>query len=557
MATLTDMVLATSAQHFGPSALHVGGTMNDGGQVWPADGSQGDPVFSPDGRWIAYSDKGSDLGAHARIMLRRADGLGTARLVAQDPIHDLTQPAWSPNGQWLAYTVSGINPTWFSISVAAVFTGTVTPLPNGSGLLDPTWLDDGRLVTVVDGSAQEPLSVVAYPSGARSAIPGTEGAREPVASHDGQRVAYVLPTPVPNGFQWSVRTTTTSGHQVALRGPVDTTISSPRWEPGDRRLIWIEDPTSPTEQSLLAGANANGSDYQTWEPGVRWTGRLGIRGLDIRSPDIIGSTDFTNDPTPLGSGSHGSNDLLAVDASGVLWLYPSLGDLAPSASGSYFAARRRIGGGWSTMRSILAPGDITSDGRPDLLAIDAGYHLLLYPGTGAGSFAAPRTIGSGWRFASVSTGGDIDGDLHPDLLAQDSTGHLWLYPTTGSDGVAAAVFLPRKPLGGGWTQFDALTVPGDFDNLGHPDLVARDSAGQLWLWPGQGTGLGARRRIGQGWGGVHTLLGVGQFASGRTGDLIAVDASGVMRLYLNFPFGTVGPPTAISKGWNAMRLVTG
>ena len=68
------------------------------------------------------------------------------------------------------------------------------------------------------------------------------------------------------------------------------------------------------------------------------------------------------------------------------------------------------------MRSILAPGDITFDGRPDLLAIDAGYHLLLYPGTGAGSFTAPRAIGSGWRFASVSTGGDIDGDLHPDLF---------------------------------------------------------------------------------------------------------------------------------------------
>jgi len=51
----------------------------------------------------------------------------------------------------------------------------------------------------------------------------------------------------------------------------------------------------------------------------------------------------------------------------------------------------------------------------------------------------------------------------------------------------------------------ALVTPGNFDRAGGNDLIARDRAGRLWLYPGNNAGrFGPRRTPGTGYKGYAT-----------------------------------------------------
>ena len=48
----------------------------------------------------------------------------------------------------------------------------------------------------------------------------------------------------------------------------------------------------------------------------------------------------------------------------------------------------------------------------------------------------------------------------------------------------------------------ALVTPGNWDRAGGNDLIARDGAGVMWLYPGlSAVTFGARTKIGAGWTG--------------------------------------------------------
>ena len=68
------------------------------------------------------------------------------------------------------------------------------------------------------------------------------------------------------------------------------------------------------------------------------------------------------------------------------------------------------------------------------------------------------------------------------------TGIAALVMTTGLAGTAQAAPLPATVQAAS-TRFD---YPRDFDGDGNPDVLARDSSGTLWLYPGNGYG-GFRR----------------------------------------------------------------
>ena len=140
-------------------------------------------------------------------------------------------------------------------------------------------------------------------------------------------------------------------------------------------------------------------------------------------------------------------DLVAKDKDGVLWLYPGKGD-------GTFGSRVRIGGGWSAY-TITGKGDYNRDGRPDLLARDGSGVLWLYPGTGkaAPALGSRVRVGGGWSaYSAFATAGDITGDGRPDLLARDTSGVMWLYKGTGKSGTAT--FKTRTRVGGGWNAFN-------------------------------------------------------------------------------------------------------
>ena len=149
--------------------------------------------------------------------------------------------------------------------------------------------------------------------------------------------------------------------------------------------------------------------------------------------------------------------------------------------------------------------------------------------------------------------GDFTGNGWSDLLArQVSNGSLYLYPGNGT-GLAA-----RSRIGGGWNVMGAITRFGDFNRDGHEDVIARENAtGALWLYLGNGAGFSSRLRLGWGWNGVHEITPVGDFNGDGYPDLLAVqNSTGYLYLYLGH-----GPSLSAGRklggGWNAMNELVG
>ena len=52
----------------------------------------------------------------------------------------------------------------------------------------------------------------------------------------------------------------------------------------------------------------------------------------------------------------------------------------------------------------------------------------------------------------------------------------------------------------------AIIGPGDWDGDNHVDVLARDAAGRLWLFPGNGLGgWGVPRQVGSGSAGMRII----------------------------------------------------
>ncbi|MEU5308837.1 trypsin-like serine protease [Streptomyces sp. NPDC021562] len=143
-------------------------------------------------------------------------------------------------------------------------------------------------------------------------------------------------------------------------------------------------------------------------------------------------------------------DVLSEDSGGVLWLYPGKGN-------GTFAAPVRIGGGWSQYNQLRGVGDFNGDGKADLLARrSSGGDLYLYKGTGTsgtGLFSARVKVRAGWTgYNTLAAVGDLTGDGKADLVARTTGGTLYLYPGTGKG--TSEIFATRKSLGTGFQQYD-------------------------------------------------------------------------------------------------------
>ncbi|GAA0622333.1 VCBS repeat-containing protein [Streptomyces crystallinus] len=211
-------------------------------------------------------------------------------------------------------------------------------------------------------------------------------------------------------------------------------------------------------------------------PGSGWTGANEVSSA-VPFDDVDGD---------------GKNDVLVRLTSGELRAYKPAGKaLTPTTPYA------RIGSGWNAFDVLTSPGDLTGDGRADLLAREASSgDLYLYEANGAGNFKSRVKIGTGFQNYLLASGaGDVNGDGKADLMARDASGVLWLYPGTGSGTLAT-----RVKIGGGWQVYNALVGAGDLNGDGRPDLLARGTDGVLWAYPGDGKGnFGGRVQVGGGW----------------------------------------------------------
>ncbi|MFE5941922.1 FG-GAP repeat domain-containing protein [Streptomyces sp. NPDC056480] len=211
-----------------------------------------------------------------------------------------------------------------------------------------------------------------------------------------------------------------------------------------------------------------------------------------------------------------------------------------------------------TVARKTVPHDFNDNGTPDLLVREPAGHLSLYNTStplGAWPVRPSEPLGTGWNiYDALLSPGDVAGAAHSDVLARDTNGVLWLHQGTGR------ALAPRVRVGGGWQIYHRLAGGSDLTGDGRADLVATDKAGDLWLYKGTGNAnapFAPRVRTGHGWGVYNKLVATGNIGGGPAGDLVARDTAGVLWLYLGKGDGTFAARTRIGGGWNTYSDVVG
>ncbi|MEV6553611.1 VCBS repeat-containing protein [Streptomyces sp. NPDC051597] len=163
-------------------------------------------------------------------------------------------------------------------------------------------------------------------------------------------------------------------------------------------------------------------------------------------------------------------------------------------------------------------------------AQDGAYHVMNDGTLNLWLHGDLKRIGGGWSpYDNIIMPGALGSAKHPDLLARDKQGYLWRWQSR-TDGSLA----PRTRIGGGWNQYAQITGLGDLTGDTRPDIVARDKDGVLWLYKGTGdlgTPFAQRVRVGGGWNQFNKLVATGDVDEDGRSDLVARDTKGDLYLY--------------------------
>ncbi|MEU3600190.1 VCBS repeat-containing protein [Streptomyces sp. NPDC006798] len=223
---------------------------------------------------------------------------------------------------------------------------------------------------------------------------------------------------------------------------------------------------------------------------------------------------------------------------------------APDGAGGY-QARQRLGSGWEFIKHG-AQADNDGDGFGDDVWLWDREGYLHYS---AGEATEGVVIGGGWNiYNHTFSPGDLNGAPGAEILARDSAGVLWIHVGHGDGRVA-----PRVRVGGGWNVYDRIAGLGDPTGDGKADVVAVDKAGDLWLYEGTGdhrTPFKPRTRTGWGWDVYNAVVGVGDLDLDGRSDLIARDRAGALWRYSGAGDAATPykPRVKIgTSGWNAYR----
>ncbi|GAT86042.1 chitobiase/beta-hexosaminidase C-terminal domain-containing protein [Paenarthrobacter nicotinovorans] len=322
-----------------------------------------------------------------------------------------------------------------------------------------------------------------------------------------------------------------TGGNLALGQSVTLTTES------GAKIYYTTDNTTPTVASQVATTTV------TITPAATTT--VKYFAVDAAgNQSAVASQTYTLPAAPANTwkdyNSDAKNDVLARDSAGTLWLYPGNG------TGGWLG-KVNTGTAWNNYNLIVPTRDFSGDGRSDVLARDGAGQLWLFKGNGTGGWQPAVSVGSGWSgMTAIVAPGDFNGDGKSDVLARDAAGVLWLYKGDGLGKFTAG----STQVGAGWNVMNTLFSTGDFNGDAKTDVIARDTSGGLWLYPGNGTGgWGTRTQIGSGWGGMTALLGPGDFNGNGKSDVLARDASGNLWIYPGNGTGGWLAWSQVGNGW--------
>ncbi|MFI7503673.1 trypsin-like serine protease [Streptomyces sp. NPDC049687] len=200
-------------------------------------------------------------------------------------------------------------------------------------------------------------------------------------------------------------------------------------------------------------------------------------------------------------------------------------------------ASRLSWGSYSAWNLVLQT-DLDRDGYTDFIQRrasdgDVYWRHCVFSSNGTNCTWTSNLIGDDWktRLAIVAPG-DVTGDNLPDLLSVDSAGVLWIYPGQGN-----GKFATRVKVSTGWNQYNFVRGHGDFSNDGRADLLARNkSTGVIYLYKGTGkagTGAFAARVKVRTWSSTtyNAFDAVGDVTGDGKADFLARTPAGTLYLY--------------------------
>src|SRR5262245_43610873 len=154
-------------------------------------GSEEDPSFSPDGRFVAFSWEGSPPSTKPDIWIKSVDGEAMRNLTST-PDFEERWPQWSPDGQWIVFSrLRTDGPAVIKVSALGGLEQTIA-----DNAFDAAWTPDSQgLVMDWMGADQRPtISYQVLETGVRRTIVQTPPGfadRHPRISPDGRTLAFV------------------------------------------------------------------------------------------------------------------------------------------------------------------------------------------------------------------------------------------------------------------------------------------------------------------------------------------------------------------------------
>ncbi|MGO4255840.1 FG-GAP-like repeat-containing protein [Marmoricola sp. RAF53] len=190
--------------------------------------------------------------------------------------------------------------------------------------------------------------------------------------------------------------------------------------------------------------------------------------------------------------------------------------------GNGHVSSKGIGGTYAfkTANLIVSAGDFNRDGRRDVISRDRRTgKLMLHRGKGNGTFAPATVLRATWRY-SYTAAADVNKDGRIDLLGLRPDNGLVLFPGKGGSTAKKAFGTPRviAKLPG---RVTGIAAGADATGDGLSDIALRYSTNLTALYAGSTTGA-----LGAAWGPFTDAAGLGQLSGAQMAGSAAMDLVG-------------------------------
>ncbi|MEU0719199.1 FG-GAP-like repeat-containing protein [Streptomyces lavendulocolor] len=316
---------------------------------------------------------------------------------------------------------------------------------------------------------------------------------------------------------------------------------------------------SPAGEGDTLQAIGFGRTKSEWVPGAAHTASMKVGALSDTELTLAGATE--NDAlckgdtgAPLLREAEGRLELVAMATrsrqGGCLGETETRTDaIATRTDDMADWVATTVGRSWS---QLMTAADFNGDGRADLMTIDAADdYLYAQPGDGKGKFGKRVKVSEGkWAGMRLLAATDFTGDGKADILAANTNGSIYLYPGNGRNGVTGS-----SVAGSGWGGIRLLAA-ADFNGDSKGDLIAIHTNGNLFFYAGNGKNFASGAVSSSGWSNMRMLV-AGDYNGDAKADIYAVHNTGTLYMYAGKGDGTFHGARKTGDGWQNMRLVSG